>query len=90
MNRKEALDALSITPGWHMATAGQGQNACVEINLAVPGVVGVRDALHSSGHGRKCRATWRISARRCPVVRGSPGARCPYARRGPGEPSPCS
>jgi hypothetical protein len=46
MNRKEALDALSITPGWHMATAGQGQNACVEINLAVPGVVGVRDALH--------------------------------------------
>jgi hypothetical protein len=68
MNRKEALDALSINPGWHMATAGQGQNGCVEINLAVPGVVGVRDSKLP-----EASPFWRSTAQASPVCSRPPG-----------------
>jgi hypothetical protein len=44
MNRDATSAALRTTPGWFKSRHSGGQNGCVEVNLSVPGIIGVRDS----------------------------------------------
>jgi Domain of unknown function (DUF397) len=44
VNHSEAQAALHDADGWYKASASGGQGECVEVNIMVPGWVGVRDS----------------------------------------------
>lgn len=44
MDPTTARDVLVTSSGWFKSSRSEGANACVELNLAVPGYAGMRDS----------------------------------------------